>query len=158
MHRAHSSGFSLIELMVVVAVLAIVAAVASPSISSILARRRMEGVARELNVDLQYARSQAATDNVSVTFSTTTDGTAYSITGNQTYKTVTLPSGITVTSGVSLVFDSLRGCVTTSCTGNDTTIGMSSTATSGTLQSTVNALGRVSMCSPSGSFGGYPSC
>lgn len=156
MRSPKQAGFSLFELLVVIAVAGILAAMAVPAFTSQVAKRRLEGAAGELSADLQYARSQAVADNTNVTFASS-GGTAYSITGNQTYKTVTLGAGLSITNE-SIVFTSMRGCITsTNCTEQvDKTISVSNT--SGEIRATVNRLGKVSMCTVSGSFGGYTSC
>src|SRR5690606_4323840 len=53
------TGFSLIELMVVVAVVAILAVVAYPSLTSVINSNRLSSNANELVASLQYARSEA---------------------------------------------------------------------------------------------------
>jgi type IV fimbrial biogenesis protein FimT len=55
------SGFSLIELMVVVAVAAIIIGLAAPSFSSYILTQRIRSVHAQLVTDLQFARSEAAT-------------------------------------------------------------------------------------------------
>lgn len=149
-------GVTLVELMVVVAIAAILATIAIPSFTDALERRRLEGAANELSADLQYARSQAVADNVTVTVTTTASG--YTITGNQTYKTVSVPSSLSLTNAVSINFLPLRGCTNATCTQSDASITVSSSRISPTLRLTTTNMGRVFMCSPSGAFGGYSSC
>lgn len=151
MRRMH--GLTVIELLVVIALIAIVLAVAIPGFGELLERRRVEGVANELSADLQYARSEAVSRQVAVTLTTAADGASYTITGIPTQKTVTLPSRITVTANVVRSYDPLRGT-----TGGDATIDIASTSTAGQLRITSNFMGRVQMCSPSGSLRGYTSC
>lgn len=155
--RTSQHGLTLPELLVTVTVAAILVGIALPSVSTVIAKRRLDGAANELSADLQYARTQAVSDNTAVTLATT-GTTGYSITGNQTYKTISLPAELSVTSGQSISFEPLRGCIQATCTGNSVSITMSSTKTPSTLRAVVNAMGRVQLCSPSGSFGGYPSC
>jgi type IV fimbrial biogenesis protein FimT len=150
-------GLTLTELLIVVAVAAILLTVAVPSFRPLFARWQLEGVANELHADLQYARSQAVSDNATVTF-TTTSTSAYTITGNQTYKTVTLPSGVSVSSGVSVAFLPQRGCTNATCSATDVGFTVSGSAVNGTLQAVVNNMGRVRLCAPSGTFKGYPAC
>jgi type IV fimbrial biogenesis protein FimT len=78
------SGFSLIELMVVVAVAAIIIGLAAPSFSSYILTQRIRSVHAQLVTDLQFARSEAATRGqfVAVQFqhragSTDADGSCY---------------------------------------------------------------------------------
>lgn len=54
------TGFTLIELMVVVAILAILAMIALPSYQQLIARTRISGATNELVGDLALARSEAA--------------------------------------------------------------------------------------------------
>jgi type IV fimbrial biogenesis protein FimT len=162
--RAHiQSGVTLIELLVVTAILGLIVAIALPSFSDMMARRRVEGLAASLAADLQYARTQAATDNDNVTLATTTTSTTstYTIsgTGSRSYKSVTLDSGLSVTDGVSIVFTPMRGCVTdNTCSAADTSISVSSSYTSQTFTVTVNRMGRVAVCAVGGAIGGYQSC
>jgi prepilin-type N-terminal cleavage/methylation domain-containing protein len=150
-------GFTLTELLTVVAIAAILLAVAVPSFQPLFARWQLEGVANELHADLQFARSQAVSDNTTVTF-TTTSTSAYTITGNQTYKTVTLPAGVSVSSGVAVAFLPQRGCTNATCSAADADFAVSGTGVNGTLQAVVNNMGRVRLCAPSGTFRGYPAC
>lgn len=157
-----SSGFTLTELLIVIAIAAILLTIAVPSFQPLFAKLKLEGVASELSADLQYARSQAVADNRNVTFSTTSSS-AYSIVGSQTptavsYKVVTLPSGVSVNSGATVVFHSERGCTNTTCSAADTAFTVTHSQVGGTLQLIVNNMGRVRLCSPSGALKGYPAC
>lgn len=156
MRLGPEQGVTLVELMVVVAVAAILAMIAIPSFNDTLERRRLEGAANELSADLQYARSQAVADNVTVTLTTTASG--YTITGNQTYKTVAVSSGLALTNAVTVNFLPLRGCTNATCTASDASITVSSSRITPTLRLTTTNMGRVYMCSPSGTFSGYASC
>lgn len=62
-----AGGFTLIELMATVAVAAILLGLAVPSLTSTLGRARLEGVANELSVDVQYARSESIRRRATVT-------------------------------------------------------------------------------------------
>lgn len=149
-------GLTVIELLVVTALIAIVLAIAIPGFGDLLARRRVEGVANELSADLQYTRSEAVSRQTNMEFATAADGTSYTIrvvAPANIIKTVTLPAGITATPSVVRSYEPLRGTA-----GGDSTIDIASTATAGRLRITSNFMGRVQMCSPSGSLGGYTSC
>ncbi|NWG73910.1 MAG: GspH/FimT family pseudopilin [Rubrivivax sp.] len=150
-------GFTLTEMLIVVAVAAVLLTVAVPSFRPLFAKWRLEGAANELSADLQYARSQAVADSANVTFSTTNSST-YSITGNQAYKTVTLPTGVTVNHPASVTFLSQRGCTNATCSATDVSFILANAQVAGTLQLTVNNMGRVRLCSPSGTIKGYPTC
>lgn len=148
-------GFTLIEMMVVVVVIAVVLVVVVPSFRDLIERRRVEGAANGLVADLQYARSEAVSRQANVVLATTAGGTGYTITtGATTLKTATLPSGVTVTGGVTRTYEALRGTVQE----GDASIGIASSNTAGQLRVVGNFMGRVQLCSPSGSLTGYASC
>lgn len=58
-HRHEASGFSLLELMVVVGVFGVLVAVSVPSVSGYLRSMRVQGAATTLAADLRYARALA---------------------------------------------------------------------------------------------------
>lgn len=152
--RRHQAGFTMIELMTVMVVVAILAVLAIPAFGEQLARRRLEGVATDMTADLQYARTQAVSTRGDIRFRTTST-TTYVIdnaAGTTTYKTVTLPAGVTVTNALTVTYDQLRGAA------NVTSLALASAQTSATMQVDVNVMGRVSLCSPSGSLKGYATC
>jgi type IV fimbrial biogenesis protein FimT len=66
------SGFSLMELMIVLAIMGIVSAIAAPNFMNYMAERRLNGAARMVMSDLVNARMLAVTlnRNVQVTFPT----------------------------------------------------------------------------------------
>ena len=59
MLRKKESGFTLIEMMIVIAVFAIVAAIAIPNFMSLLPGMRLNGAARQVMGDLMAARMKA---------------------------------------------------------------------------------------------------
>ena len=147
-----NSGFTMIELLVIVAIVGILIAIAVPSFTESLAKRSLEGVANELNADLQYAKSQAAGANVSI--SMVTSAHQYTISSaSTTFKTLPIDSKITLTSPVTVTFEPYRDFANAA-----SAITLTHTQTSAQLQVKVDALGRIQMCSPSGSFGGYVTC
>ena len=71
------SGFTLLELMVVVAILAILTGVATPSFKGLLAAQRMRGVAFDMTADLLSARSEAIKRGENVILSPESGGWSY---------------------------------------------------------------------------------
>lgn len=154
MKRRHM-GFTMIELMVTIVVVAILAVLAIPSFVDQLARRRLEGAATDLATDLQFARSQAVSSRGDARLRTTST-TSYVIdnaAGTVTYKSVSLPAGVTISNGITVTYDHLRGAAASA-----QTFGLASSQTSATMRVDVNAMGRVTLCSPSGSLKGYAAC
>jgi type IV fimbrial biogenesis protein FimT len=151
--RSRASGFTLIELIVVIAVTAILLSVAVPSFKEMLARRKLEGAANELSADLQYARSQSVSRNADVLLTTTATG--YTIccdASSANYKNITLDPSLSLTTGVTVTYSALRAMA------NAATLTLTSNRTSATLQLSTNAMGRVSLCSPGGGLKGYTPC
>lgn len=149
-------GFAIIELMVAVVVVAILAVVAAPAFGEYFAAQRVKGAAEELLADFQFARMESVQKNAQVTVSMS--GTGYTITrGASTVKTVSLASGTTVSGGATLqaVFDPVRAMA---AIANGPSVTIANGGTARTLRVDVNAMGRVNICSPSGSFKGYDAC
>jgi len=156
------AGFTMIELMVIITIAAILLALAVPSFTESLARRRLEGVTNELNADLQFTRTQAVSNNASVSLVTSAHG--YTVSGvttvssvaspvTVTYKTITLDSTISLTPSMTVTMDGYRGMSSAA-----TTITVSDSQTSATLEVKVDTVGRIQICAPGVSFGGYVAC
>ncbi len=69
-----SSGFTLVELMVIVAILGIFAGIAVPSFTDLVRRNRLQSASEEFYGLLQYARTEAVSRGRSITV-TQKDGT-----------------------------------------------------------------------------------
>lgn len=147
-----NSGFTMIELMVIIAIVGILIAIAVPSFTESMARRRLEGAANELSADLQYTKSQAVSINTAVSMVTSAHGYTVS-SASTTFKTIALDSKITLSSPLTASFDPYRDFASANIA-----ITLTHTQTSAQLQLKVDPMGRIQMCSPSGSFGGYVSC
>jgi len=72
--RRAQSGFTLVELMVVIAVLAILASIGIPGFQGIVAENRATSAANELLATLQFARSAAMAQSRQVTVRPTAGG------------------------------------------------------------------------------------
>lgn len=68
------SGFTLIEIMVVVALIAILASLAVPSWTQLLVRNSVRASVNDFSLSLQFARSQAVLLNSPVTLCPSSDG------------------------------------------------------------------------------------
>lgn len=66
--KRHSTGFSLIEMMVVVVILGVIASLAAPSFSQWITNRRIRTAAESVLSGLQMARAEAVRRNASVRF------------------------------------------------------------------------------------------
>jgi type IV fimbrial biogenesis protein FimT len=61
--RASNTGFTLIELMVVLAILAIVAALAAPNLERFVVRNRVASITNDFLATINFARTEAITRN-----------------------------------------------------------------------------------------------
>lgn len=177
-YRLRQTGFTLVELMIVVALVSIILSLAAPSFREMIARSKLEGVAGEFVTDLQYARSEAAARNANVGLVTGASGTCYTIyqaadppagscacgstpacTGGPTEIKKVSFAGTGVSSGTTVLeleFEPLRSGLKA---GSATTqVTLTSPVGGASLQAEVLVVGRVKTCSPSGSFKGYRSC
>ena len=178
--RPQQTGFTLVELMIVVALVAILLALAAPSFRDTIARNRLEGVAGELSTDFQYARSEAVARNAQVGLiagancytvfavdpvNAATD--CATLNGGVAIKSVTIDAGSislafssTATPPQAYIqFDPVRGMAAAS-TGADWQgqVSVSSSVGNWQLRTDVTNAGRVKTCSPLGTFKGYPAC
>ena len=73
------SGFTLIELIVIIAIVAVFAAIAVPNFLSYLPKHRLNGAARQVMGDLMAARMKAVKENCDVAVAFVTDNSEYRI-------------------------------------------------------------------------------
>jgi prepilin-type N-terminal cleavage/methylation domain-containing protein len=187
--RLISRGFTLIELMVTVAIIAIIALVAVPSMTAMIETRRMQSATEFVYARVAAARVEAIKQSktVYVTFATGNAGTwSIGMSDKTSCQPATTPADCTVSTMVngvpdtdlSYVFsgaDHARVNLTSAAFGSPASTQASFTAGRGTsnggtvtLTSTdglqtqvqVNALGRVIICSPTGTgkVGAYRDC
>lgn len=154
MARKHESGFTIIELMIVIVVIAIIIAIAAPSFQKMLERNRLKSAVEEVKSDLQLAKSEAIKRSTNVSFSLTT-GTPWSYTVDSIpVKTVSGDQfeGVSVASNTTTTFDHRQGKANASSVVLSTPNYQS--------QVSVSNLGRIRICTPTGQtgIGGYPSC
>lgn len=166
-----SAGLTLIELMVTLAILGVIAAIAAPSFTGFVARAKLRGAAHEVFADLQYARSESVQKNR--VFQVEFSATGYEIwrmdrtlPANHDASTAADPnpvkavywsdSGTNLTGGSAMVIT--YNPVRASATIASGPLVIAHSATSGTLQVTVNTTGRAELCSPGASVPGVVSC
>ena len=175
-------GLTLIECLIAVAVACTAIGTAVPSYGRMLEKRHLEGAAAQLETDIQFARSLAASMNEPVRLRVQQDaggscyivyrGPAASCTctsggapvcspgspGSQAdalLRSLRLPApgGVQAQANVSsMLFSPLHGTVTP--TGTLKLTGREGRQ----LHVVVNLMGRARTCAPGGAVAGYPSC
>jgi type IV fimbrial biogenesis protein FimT len=160
--KLKGSGFTSLELMIVIAIIAILAALAVPSFKTTLEKQRITSAAEAVLADVRWARAEAIKRNkkVRVTF---TPGGSWSYTvhvdpagSNALLKTVngsdfpaTTLSSANFAGGVAYTtFDPTRGTDPNNGTATITSNNFSA-------EVKVSTLGRARIC---GSMGGYETC
>jgi len=124
MKKKHNTGFTLIELMVVVAVLAIFAGLAIPSFSTMITANRVKSTADEFHALLASARADAVTQRSAI--SVTKSGDLWSTGKHQ----LTIPAGVSVTPSKTTITFSADGTATES----STTVSSTDNSTSYTIE------------------------
>lgn len=168
-------GITFFELMVTLIVAAILMSIAVPSFSNLFDKNRVKGAAEQLSGQIQFARSEAISRNIDVVVDVTggdnwcvglddsddacdckTDG-ACTVNGVESVTDGSDFNGVSITTGDDdVTFEGTRGLPT-----GGAVVNFSFESDKGKeLGVTVNAIGRVSLCSPSGSgnLWEYPEC
>lgn len=166
-------GFTVIETLIVVIILALLVVSIMPSVRNYFNQSRLKGAAENLYDDITLARTNAIAmgSTVQITFSTgaswcygiSSSGIGCScalaasatncnlgIRSSNSYTGTTLATTI---GGASTTFSAARGIP-----NNTGTITLSTTGGSESLVLTLSALGTSTLCSPSGTVGGYVAC
>lgn len=162
MKKLRSSGFTLLELMIVIAIIAILAALALPSFTTTLDKQRITGAAEAMLADLRWARAEAIKRNrkIRVTFTIGSpwsyrihadpdgDNTLLKTVSGSDFPSTTLSSASFAGGVVYTTFDPVRGT-----NPNNGTAAITSNNFSAEVK--VSTLGRARIC---GSMGGYEAC
>ncbi len=184
--RQRARGFTLVELLMVIAVLGVLAAVAFPGMRDYMDKQRLVSQVRAISELAQLARAEAikhsgtADRRISMNVSAPTPSTwfvglvngdaacttaadcritqAETAASQANYVSGTACPNCTMTSHAvpaRIVFDT-RGIASTA--GNaDQRIDLQSPMNK-QLSVSISRLGRISICTPGGSLGGYPTC
>ncbi len=174
--RRQQRGFTLVELSVVTSVVAVVVSSIAPSFSGSAERHHVQGVAAQLETDIQYARSTAGATGqaLRISFQAGSGASCYILhtgaanactcdaqgvahcTGDaEAVRSVHLPSvgAVQLQSNVrSMLFNPARNTVTPAGTLRVT--GRSGAA----VHHVVNIVGRVRSCSPQAAVPGVKAC
>lgn len=181
-------GFTMVESLVVLAVLGVLLAMAAPSVSEMMERQHMRGVADSLSTDLRLARTEAvrrggSANDVTLSFGANHVMTCYAITtviaaGGVNCDCTRNPGGVCLPAGVRQEIKTVQVRRTTGvamAASSPTTdllffrppMGLLATAdvridiTSDhglALRLLPNAAGAVQQCSPGGTVAGVPAC
>jgi len=171
-------GVTLIELLVTVVVLGILSTIAAPSFLSFLEKQRLLGSVQGAANFIKLARAESLkrstgvafvvdrvdsmtwcyglTDNVSLTCDCFIENSCS--VGSKTYENLNTEfpniklSSVTPSNSVSAAFESTRGTI------NPTVSMVFETESGNSLELSTTLLGSSSICSSTGSFGGYDEC
>lgn len=169
MNRLRQSGFTVIELMIVVMILALVAGAGIPYISDMFAKRRLIGATEGVYAYLLYARGETLNRGVNI-YAAFQTGTAWCMGLDDTATCDCSTSGDCQVNGLDKVLDGgdFKGTSLTTNLGGDDTAFLTPRATTlenGTITLTadgkttsivISNLGRVRICSDD--LTDYPGC
>ncbi|WP_255325688.1 MULTISPECIES: GspH/FimT family pseudopilin [unclassified Thioalkalivibrio] len=164
-----STGFTLIELIVVVSVLAIIATLAAPNLISLLDNRRLNGAAEAVLAELQFARSEAIMRSGEVTLELPSNGAWLVVRdannqdirriNNDDFPRIQIAANETWDDGI--LMDPVRGLALRTTNTDQVISPVASITVSDprgrSLEIRLNALGRSWICQPDGS-GRYGAC
>ncbi len=179
MQTLRQAGVTVIELMITIVVLAILVALAAPAMNEFVQKRRLISAGEEIYSQLQFARSEAVKQSSNIRVNVTsatwciglTDGAAncdcstgspactISMGGTNVPQLLAgsgFPGITLATNTADFLFEGVRGT-----TGSDPDPAITLTAPNGLqLRVLTNFIGRISICSPSGTgnVAGYPTC
>ena len=175
-HVRSQKGFTLTECLIAMAVTATSLGAGLPGFEQALEKRRLEGVAAQLETDIAFTRSLAVAQSHSVRMKfqsdvsgscyvvhtgsandcrCNADGQAVCIGGRQALRSVFFAASgpVSLRSNVpSILFDPTHG--TSTPTGTLRVVGRSNSA----IHQIVNIMGRVRSCAPAPGLAGYPLC
>lgn len=165
-------GFTLVEMMVAIAILGILVTIAAPSFNSFFDRYRVKRAADTVSAFLINTKSEAIKRNATVrtVFKSSSSGWCAGMTTAGTCDCTVAGScqidgvdrlirgsdfkGVTLTSpadGAMFSFTSLRGAANSGNAQVQSADGLQ-------VRVVVAGTGRIRLCSPGGSIGGYPVC
>lgn len=177
-HRQRrQAGVTLVEAAVVTALVAVVAGLGAPGFERARERRHLEGVAAQLETDLQGARAAAVARNAGlrVGFETGTDGSSCYVVhsggagdcnctadgaaacraGAEAWRVAYFPAALPVrvsASTRSILYDPAKGTTTPTVTARV------QARNGAAIHKVVNVMGRVRTCMPAPALPGYRAC
>lgn len=175
MQRLHDArGFTLVEMLITLVIAAIVIALAVPSFRNYFVKRKVDGTAAELSIDIQFARSEAVSRNqpVRMSFGTncyvihvpvgSTADASCNVTGGTSLRRVQVEDVASVSLAASspltsLSFDTVRGEATLTPVADEGAIDVRSGVIATQIRALVSRFGRVRLCTPNASPG-YDAC
>lgn len=153
-----NSGFSAVELMVVIAIIAILTAITVPNVLSWIPAKRLRAASDELYGNLQYARMMAIKNNVDWAISFNFSGNSYTVisdwlgSGEAPVRTVSLLKyGSGVRYGVGSATKSVPGGSITSALADGNSYDSPNSTAVFDAKGTADNLGYVYLCNDGGS-------